>query len=242
MRAAASADVFAPEMVAHLPEVARRYFAHAIAQGTPLRTTVELEMHGAFLLGDKASYQSYAMEARQILRPPLEFVWVPRMRSGIVRISGSDALVGGRAWTRFWLNGLAPVANATTSPDLVRSAQFRSAMEGIWVPASLLPENGVDWEQIRSDRARVHIRRMQPAVVLELTFDQSGRVREVVGQRWSNANPERVFRLQPFGGTMHGEATFGGYTIPSRLSVGNHFGTDEYLPFFQVEITHANYR
>jgi hypothetical protein len=134
------ADLFEPGMVAGLPEIARRYFSRAIAPGTPLRTT---------------GYQTYRMTARQLLAPPFEFVWIPQMQSGLMRVSGSDGLVAGSPWTRFWLMGLLPVANERASRDLLRSAVFRSAMEGIWVPASLLPRNGVLWEQVAADKARI---------------------------------------------------------------------------------------
>lgn len=240
-RAQAPAARFDPAMVAGLPEVARRYFGHAIAPGTPLRTTVRLEMRGTFLLGEGDDFQSYAMTARQILRPPHEFVWIPEMRGPAMRISGSDALAAGTAWTRFWLFGLVPVANARTSPDLVRSAAFRAAMEGIWAPAAFLPENGVVWEQIGPDKARILLRRIDPEIALELTLAPDGAVREIVGQRWSDANRDHVFRLQPFGATIAGEASFDGFTVPTRLKAGNHFGTSDYLPFFQVEVTRAAY-
>jgi hypothetical protein len=59
--------------------------------------------------------------------------------------------------------------------------------------------------------------------------------------RWSDANPEKKFRLQPFGGTIEAEAGFGGFTIPSDIKVGNHYGTDTYFPFFQARITSAEY-
>lgn len=95
-------------MVEGLPEALQRYFTHAIAPGTPLKTTVELEMRGTFLLGDRAKFQTYEMEARQILASPDQFVWIPSLRSGPVHITGSDALVGGEAWTRFWINSLMP--------------------------------------------------------------------------------------------------------------------------------------
>jgi hypothetical protein len=233
--------VYSPAMVAELPEIARRYFNHAIAPGTPIKNIVELQMAGTFLLGDKNNYQTYSMEARQILHPPSEFVWMPRMRSGAMSISGSDALVGGAAWTRFWFLGLMPVANVKSSPDLVRSAVFRSTMEGVWVPASLLPQSGVVWEQAGPNKARIKLQRVAPEIVLEMTLDSGGAVREIVGQRWSNANPEKVFRLQPFGGTIEADATFEGYTIPSKISIGNHYGTGDYLPFFQAEIGSARY-
>jgi hypothetical protein len=231
-----------PAMVADLPEVAQRYFNHAIAPGTPLRKTVRIEMRGTFLLGDRHRHQSYRMTARQILAPPSSFVWLPRMWSGPVSISGSDALVDGTAWTRFWLLGLVRVADEAASPDLVRSATFRSTMEAVWAPASLLPENGVRWEQIGPHEARITVESVTPAIVMEMSLTADGTVREIVGMRWSNANPEKEFRLQPFGGTIKSEGMFEGFTIPTRVNAGNHFGTDDYLPFFQAEVVKATYR
>ena len=233
---------FDPSMVADRPEIAQRYFRRAIAPGTPLYSSVELEMEGTFLLGDRANHQAYAMSARQVLNAPDQFVWVPRMRSGAMTITGSDALVDAEAWTRFWLLGLVPVAQDRTSPDLVRSAQFRAAVESaLSLPTSLLPANGVEWKQVSETRARLTFRRFSPAIVLNMTIDQNGAVREVVGQRWSNANRDKTFRLQPFGGTMGSESTFHGLTIPTKIAVGNHYGTADYLPFFQVRIKSARY-
>jgi hypothetical protein len=235
-------QVFDLGMIADLPEVAQRYFTHAIRPGTPIRTTVVLEMKGRFLLGGKDDYQSYDMRARQILAAPYQFVWQPSLESGIVTITGSDALVAEQAWTRFWINGLVPVANSQTSPDLLRSAQFRPAVESVWAPASLLPGEGISWTQIGSDVARVTVAATPQPIAFDLTLDQNGAVVQVVGQRWSNANPEQAFRLQPFGGSVEAEATFGGFTIPAVLKVGNHFGTGDYFPFFQAEILSAVYQ
>jgi hypothetical protein len=232
---------FSPEQVAELPETARRYFTHAIAPGTLLRTVVELQMTGTFRLGEKSSAESYAMQARQILAPPDQFVWIPTMRKGVIHISGSDALVSGQAWTQFWVNKLVPVANNRSTPDLVQSALFRSAMEGIWAPAALLPRPGVSWSQPGPDVARVTIATAGKPIVLDLTLSSDGAVREVVGLRWSNENPERAFQFQPFGAFVLRETTFEGFTIPSQVAVGNHFGTDAYFPFFEAQITAAHF-
>jgi hypothetical protein len=234
-----SHELFDPASIQDLPEIARRYFNHAIAAGTPLRSVIELRMQGTFLLGDKDGQQVFDMKARQILRPPSDFVWIPQMKSGLMRISGSDALVDGAGWSRFWLLGLVPVANVRGGSDVARSAAFRSAIESIWVPPSLLPANKVIWEQTGKNTARVRLQRVDPEIVLDLTLAADGGVRKIVGQRWSNANPKGVFKLQPFGGSVAAERSFGGYTIPSSLEVGNHFGTEDYLPFFRAEIVSA---
>lgn len=235
---------FDPDQVRSLPEIAQRYFRHAIAAGTPLYAVAEVRMNGTFLLGDKAKFQTYQMTARQVLRPSDQFVWIPKLRSGPLTITGSDALVAGRAWTRFWMLSLVPVANDRSSPDLVRSAQFRAAVEGaLWLPPSLLPENGVEWAQAGANTAVVTLRKFNPEpIVLTLTLDRSGAVREVVGQRWSNANTEKRFRHQPFGGTILREGTNQGLTIPTQIAVGNLYGTPDYLPFFQATLTSVKYR
>jgi hypothetical protein len=233
---------FDPRDVEGLPESARRYFAHAIAPGTPLYSGAELHMDGTFLLGDARKHQTYRMSAREALRGD-GFVWLPELRSGMLTIDGSDALVSGKAWTRFWVAGLVRVANERTSEDLVRSAQFRAAIEAaLWVPTTLLPENGVRWSEVGPDTARVVIGSVAGGpIALTLKLGPEGAVREVFGHRWSNANADRRFRLQPFGGTTSRDRTFHGLTVPTQVAVGNLFGTPDYLPFFQATITQATY-
>ncbi|MEZ5730558.1 MAG: DUF6544 family protein, partial [Burkholderiaceae bacterium] len=96
-----SAAVFDANMVAGLPEPARRYFEFTIRPGTRLRTAVELRMNGVFALGDKANPKEQALRAHQLLVPPAGFVWQARMGDGAVRIVGSDGQLGARSWTRF---------------------------------------------------------------------------------------------------------------------------------------------
>lgn len=232
---------FSPEMIADLPEPARRYLSYSIAPGTPIRTTVELNMRGQFALGDKESHRVLPMSARQVLSPPNGFVWIPDIGSGVMRIWGSDALVTGEAWTRFWILGLIPVARQSGTADVVRSAATRSIMEAIWAPASLLPQNGADWEAVGESTARVTLRVGGEPMSVMMTMAADGRPLTASTVRWSNANPDGVFRWQPFGGSMLDWATFHGFTIPTRVEAGNHYGTEDYFPFFRAEIVSAQY-
>jgi hypothetical protein len=72
---------------------------------------------------------------------------------------------------------------------------------------------------------------------VDITVDAKGRPLEVSFQRWSNANPEKVHRLQPFGGYLSDFREVGGYRLPHRVEAGNMFGTDDYFPFFLAEVT-----
>jgi hypothetical protein len=54
--------------------------------------------------------------------------------------------------------------------------------------------------------------------------------------RWTNANPDREFRLQPFGGTLSDFREVGGYRVPFRVDGGNFFGTEDYFPFYRAEV------
>ena len=60
--------------------------------------------------------------------------------------------------------------------------------------------------------------------------------------RWTNANPQQVFRYQPFGATVEEVGTFGEYTIPTRIETGNGFGTEAYFAFFRARVTEARFR
>jgi uncharacterized protein DUF6544 len=240
--APAPALIFDPRSIDGMPEIVRRYFGHAIAPGTPLSSLAEIEMSGTFSLGTRAQPTPYAMTARQLLAAPHAFVWIASMHSGPAWISGSDVLVDDVGWTRFWLGGLLQVANDGVSEDFLRSAVARPALEAIWAPATLLPERGVRWMVTGPDSADVAIPTAHGDVTINLVLEKSGKVSEVSTLRWTNANSRKVFAYQRFGGTVAAETSFGGYTVPSVVSIGNMFGSEEYFPFFEARVSAINYR
>lgn len=54
--------------------------------------------------------------------------------------------------------------------------------------------------------------------------------------RWTNANPDGVFRIQPFGGALSDFRLVDGYQVPFRVDGGNFFGTPDYFPFYRAEV------
>jgi hypothetical protein len=156
-------------------------------------------------------------------------------------VSGIDGLQDSHGRTRFWMFQAIPLVQTASTKGLDRSAATRPALEAIWLPASLLPSNGAAWEQLGPDKARVTFGNQKYPIEMTLTIATDGRVADIVATRWSDANPERVFRLQPYGGTTEQEATFGGFTIPSVVHVGNHYGSDSYSAFFDARITEATF-
>lgn len=62
-----------------------------------------------------------------------------------------------------------------------------------------------------------------------------------VMQRWSDANADKEYRLQPFGGEFLAFEIHDGFTILTRLRVGNLFGTPDYFPFFEAELTKVRF-
>lgn len=225
--------VFDPAMVAALPDPARRFLTYAIAPGTPLAPVIEITMTGRFDLGTKNKPKQLDMSARQVLAGLQGFLWQARM-SGGMPVSGSDS----EDWTRFWLAGLIPVARAGGDADHHRSAFGRTVAEAaIWSPVSVLPGPGIHWDALDDDTARLTVTRdgLTQSAVLNIAPD--GRATAITLPRWSNVNPEHVYRKQPFGGTLSDHRDFGGLRVPAHAEVGNHFGTNDYFPFFIAEIT-----
>jgi hypothetical protein len=231
-----------PAMVADLPEIAQRYFARAITPGTPLHRVVRLEMNGRFILNGN----DLPMTAQQILAPPaVGFVWQAEIGSGLMRFAGSDGYHRAEeretSWTKFWLHGLIPLARIGDNPDHARAAATRTMLEAIWVPASLLPQFGAHWRQTGPDTAEVRFADVQKIEPIQITLDADGNPLEIWALRWTDANSERIHRLQPFGGRMLEMTHKQGFLIPARVELGNLWGTPDYLPFFLATITQAEF-
>lgn len=225
---------FSRDMITDLPEPAQRFFTFAIAEGTPLYTVAELEMEGEFGMGDKATPNYLAMRATQILAMPHGFIWKMSGGRGAMRMSGSDTA----SWTRFWLAGLVPVARLGVNADHARSAFGRYVAEAVfWTPAALLPGPGITWEPVTDMIARVTVSNGDLAQAVDLTVAQDGSPVQVEFQRWSNSNPDRVYRLKPFGGYLSEFEEVQGFRLPTKVEAGNFFGTEDYFPFFRAKIT-----
>jgi hypothetical protein len=244
LEAAREADPprYDPAMTAELPEVAQRYFARAIEPGTPLHRAVRLQMEGSFIMNGNPM----PMTARQILVPPARgFVWQAEVGSGLMRFAGSDGYhrADGRieSWTKFWLRGLIPLARIGGTDDHASAAATRVMLEAVWAPASLLPQFGAEWVQTGPDSAEVHFANVQGIEPMQVTLDAEGNPVEVWALRWTDANPERVHRLQPFGGRMLEMGRHQGFLVPSRVELGNMWGTPDYAPFFLATITRAEF-
>ena len=219
-------------MVADLPEPAQRFFNFVIAPGTPLWPVVEIEMGGQFSLGSRDAPDYQTMIGNQILAAPNGFVWRLKL-PGRAAVSGSDS---GR-WTRFRIFGLLPVVRMGGNPDHAKSAYGRYIAEAVfWTPAAVLPGQGVVWEEVDSNAARVTVSRGTFSQAVDVKVESDGRPVEVSFLRWSNANPDKAYRYQPFGGYLSDFREVQGYRLPFEVEAGNMFATDEYFAFYRAKI------
>ena len=230
---------FAPNHLVTLPPAARRYLEHAIAGGTPLASAVRLRMHGEIKLN-----RWFPFTASQVIARDRGMVWSAMARVYGLPVTGFDRLIDHEGAMQWKLLGLIPLMRASGT-DTTRSCAGRILAESVWLPSALCAES-VAWTEARDDAAHVSVRAAVEGEEGPVTFgiDPAGRLESVVLPRWGN--PEGgVCRYYPFGGIAEQEKTFGGFTIPTRLRVGWHFGTprfDTNGEFFRCTIDHAEFR
>lgn len=236
-KAQLSAGVFDESLVDDLPEPARKYFQYTIEAGTPIRTVAVISTSGEIGLGAKDRPNYLPMRSEQILAPPYGLVWRLDANSGVMRISGSDGYDGEKSWVRFWLMKTVPVVRAGGTDDHARSAFGRVVAEAVfWAPATLLPQNGVGWEAVGEDIARATVTQDGLTQTVDITVAEDGQPTMVVIPRWSDANPDKTYRLQPFGGYLSDFQDFEGYRLPTRVEGGNFIGTEDYFPFYKARV------
>jgi hypothetical protein len=228
---------FPPERVATLPLAARRYLSHAVAPGSPMASAVRLRMRGEIRLGRWLPFT-----AEQVIREDGQMIWRATLRAFGLPIRGSDRFVDGHGAMRWSLLGLIPVV-AASGPDITRSAIGRVQAESIWLPSGMCSDH-VAWMESGPNRASAGLSIHGERAQLDIEIEDTGRLRTISMDRWGN--PEnRGFHYARFGGIVEDERTFGGNTIPTRLRIGWHFGSDRFESegeFFRVSVEEATYQ
>lgn len=235
--ARSSGRSFQEAQVAALPEGARRYLLHAIAQGTELASAVRLRMHGEIKLRRWLPFT-----AQQVIDLHRGMIWSATVRMRGMAIRGSDRLVDGAGAMKWKLFGIIPIMKAS-GPEITRSAIGRVQAESVWLP-SVFSAGDVSWQASESSRPRASFETPGERTELALTLDDAGGLLSLKLPRWGN--PEGAeFHLVDFGGVVEQEGTFCGYTIPTRLRIGWYFDTDRFETegeFFRVTIDDAAFR
>ncbi|MFL6261673.1 MAG: DUF6544 family protein [Thermoanaerobaculia bacterium] len=229
--------IFDPGELAHLPEPARRYLTHAIAPGTPLASAVRLRMHGEIKLKGWLPFS-----AEQVINWRHGMIWKATVRMHGLPITGFDRFLDGEGAMRWKLLGIIPVMKAS-GPDISRSAAGRVEAESIWLPSVLCGEN-VAWTAADPSHPHARITLRGETTEVELTVDESGRLRSIKMPRWGNPEGGELHSAD-FGGVVEEEGTFGGCIIPSKLRIGWYFGSDRFEregEFFRCTLDEAAYR
>lgn len=226
---------FDPAVLDGLDESVRRYFAHALADGVPLGRGARLDVSGRIRVGAWLRFSSVwegdgrSFSWRATAGPgPFPLLRVhDRFRDG----AGFMDIRARPPLRRLPALKLLHAENE----DVARSGAGRAALEALWVPSALLPSRGVTW-RAETDELLVASWTVPPeAPEVHISIDRDGAVRSYRAERWRNGKAGYV----PFGADVHAERTFGGVTIPSRLTAGWGHGTDRWSPFFEAEVTGA---
>jgi len=214
------------------PTRVRDYLRHSIADGTQLASTIRLEMTGEIKVKGWMPFT-----ATQVISIDRGFVWEANATMGPLFIRGFDRFLDGVGEMRWKLLGFIPVMTGSGA-DISRSADDRYAIERILMPSSVSAANVVWTEDNHSITA------IAPGLTpITIKVGEEGAVKSVSMMRWGN--PDRGgFGLVALGGYVDEEASWGGYTIPSRLRMGWHFGSDQFDDgeFFRAQITRAEFR
>lgn len=229
--------VFSPDDVAHLPDAARLHLEHAIALGTAIASAVRLKMHGEIKLKSWIPFT-----AEQVVCWDHGFIWSATAWMNRLPIVGSDRIIDGIGAMQWKLLGLFPVMIGTGA-DITRSAAGRFHTELMLLPSALCLSD-VTWSSLEASHLHASFMAQGEQAELDLTIDQTGRLKTVKMPRWGN--PEGAeHHYVDFGAIVEEEGTFCGYTIPTRLRVGWYFGTERFESegeFFRATIDDAIYQ
>jgi hypothetical protein len=136
-----------------------------------------------------------------------------------------------------------PIVRAGGTADHARAAFGRVVAEAaFWAPASPLPQFGTTWEALDDNTARATVTSNGITQTIDITVAGDGRPTKVVIPRWTDANDDKEFRLQPFGGYLSEFREFNGYSLPTRVEGGNWIDTDDYFPFYKASVEYIHFR
>lgn len=238
LTAAATADgAFSDAELEAVPEPARRWLAHAIAVGTPLRTAATLDLEGRMKLAPNDAWSP--VQARHVITAARGYVWRATIEAEAASLDGAERWQDGVGEIRFWVRGFVP--SHQSGEELDRGLADRLALDTVFTPAALLPRFGAIYETVDAGHVRVTREVGGAPRTIELEIADDGELLSARTKRYGTRTDDRRPAAIPFGFDVGEEKSFGGYTIPAHVRYAWWFGTDRAEPFLECKVVDASY-
>lgn len=199
---------FTHELIQDVPEPARRYLVHALADSRLCPYRVKLLMDGSVSFGDgKKNLKTksrYMITAR--LGYALRGFCPPRLH--LHEYYHKD--MGEKIWTSMLLWAVKKHQGDETS----RSLREKFALHLIWLPSALLPQFGTIWRTIDENSAQAKLLVDQEPIDINLTIGTDGALRSARVTRWTSPEESFTYLME-----VEKEESFEGIVIPSQVRI-----------------------
>jgi hypothetical protein len=197
-----------------LPVPVANYFRRVLKEGQSIIRSARLIQQGEFRTSEATDRWSRFDAKEYFSTKPTGFVWDSSITmSPLMKIRIRDAYLEGRGSMKGKILSLVTVIDEHDKVELHAGALQRYLAEAVWLPTALLPDNGVKWSAIDSNRALATLSDSDTTVSLEFHFNDTGeitsvftpgRYREVKGR----------YELTPWAGHFRHYEERGGMLIP----------------------------
>jgi hypothetical protein len=111
----------------------------------------------------------------------------------------------------------------------------------IWTPAVAI-DPAVTWTRVDGDTATGVVPYGGENYEVSLAVDAGGAPQKVTMQRWARAD-RGPYQLRRFGAEIHREATFSGFTVPTRVTAGYDDDSPRWpdCAFIEITVDDASY-
>lgn len=226
-----------PAVLKTLPPPVQRYFAFVLPPEQPRIARARIRHEGTFAQqpGEWVPFTS----VEHFRDRPRAFVWDATLRTmPLIPVRVRDSYVAGEGRIHGAIGGLVTVVRQEGTPELASGALLRWLAEAVWFPTALLPGDGLSWEAIDEQRARVRLTDAGVSVALEVTFGADGGIEEVAADRYKDENGTAT--LLPWVGRHWDYRRVDGIAIPHAGEV-SWIVDGQAQPYWRGEVVEATF-
>jgi hypothetical protein len=227
--------------LADAPPPVSRYLRAVIGTGVPPSASATLRQRGEFLVSPGSGRWRPFTAVEHFTAQPPGFVWDAAigLAPGL-SILVRDGFVAGEGSVAASLLGLVHLAGAAGTPALAVAALQRYLAEAVWLPAALLPRDGLVWSALDPASARATLTAGSVTASVDFHFGDDGLVDRIfVPDRPRDVGGGRTVPT-PWQGHFRRYAWSGGYRLPLAGEV-EWLLPGGPLPYWRGEITRVDH-